>query len=141
MIFVTIYQRSYPLMKGNFTFTAIPGTMSGTVSPTSQFINAITTYVFSITLNHPITTTGYITIGFPTNVTFNYHSCSLSGTGTNPSAVCSSLNSTTFKIANIFTSLPSFPTTISVTVGNLTNPSSQQTTSSFGIFSYYSSSN
>jgi hypothetical protein len=55
-------------MTGSTTLTASVSTINATVLPQSALIDNNTVYTFSITLNDPLSSSGWIEINFPSSI-------------------------------------------------------------------------
>lgn len=103
---------------------------SATVSPISFITNTITNYQFTLTLNNPILTNGYILIKLPTTVTFTNSSNLLSATFSTTTCSSSMPDNKTINITNCFTTkMTTLPLTL--TISNVLNPPSFAPTSTF----------
>lgn len=128
------------------SITAAAGLVSGTVTLSTNTVNAISSYAFTITTSDAITSSGMIKIMFPTILTFTNQSTSRAviTNSTNvvsvPNCTFSSLdNSITF--SNLNSSSNSIPSqTMIITVNNIQNAPSTATTPSFTVSTYYTSS-
>jgi len=137
-----VLQNGYPKMVSYKTITTLPNNLEGAVAVANTKVNAITTYTFKIAISDPLSSSGKITITFPSTIVLASISSTcavITGTNFNPTPQC-----TTNSVANIVTlsSLNSSTNnigaqTFKVVVSNVQNPGSTTTTSSFTIATYY----
>ena len=85
-----IMSKGYPRMVASQSLTATVSTLSGSVLLSNYTVNQLTSYVFTITNNGPITPYGQIKIFFPKvlGITINSSCASLSGTFMNAYPSC-----------------------------------------------------
>jgi len=137
----------FPKMTSTQTLTAVAATLAtgSTATATIPTINQVTSYTFSITTSHPITSSGYLKMVFPSVLTIANNTGCAAVVGTNmavgPTCAYSSLdNSITFTGLNS-SATNIVPQTFTLTVSGITNPPSTKTTGTFGVTTYYSSAN
>ena len=127
-------------MVGTTTIQAVAKSLTATVSPTVSTVNALTSYVFTVVLTDPLTSTGMIYIRFPSTITPTLTSAcvTLSGTGVLTNPTCS-YSSSTVQISGISSSATISAQTLTVTVLSVQNAASTSPSATFTIETYYRS--
>jgi hypothetical protein len=135
----------FPKMTSTQVLTAIAATLPSGSTATAALptINQVTSYTFKVTINHAITSSGYMKLTFPAVLGVASNSACAAVVGTNmavgPTCTYSALdNSMTFTNLNSTTNNIGAQT-FTITVSGITNPPSTLTTSTFGLTTYYSS--
>lgn len=140
-IFTFLNSGGYPKMVSYQTITAVPGTLSGTASPSLTTVNTKTSYVFSITTTNALLPSGSFKIVFPSILLVdNSSACAaVVGTGMASSPLCaynSIENSVTFTAINSSSSNIQGQS-FSLTVSGVTNSPSVKPSGTFSMVTYY----
>lgn len=145
-LLLQILRNGYPIMYGNAVLTATSASLSATVSVTNTVVWASTSYIFSINISNPLSSTGMIQITFPSTITppTSASCASLLGSSLNPNPTCtfsSGSNSITLTNLNASSSVTTIPSQNSITlsINGVINPPDTTTTGSFTITTYYTS--
>lgn len=131
-------------MVGTATIIATLSTLNFTVTPSSLTVNQNTSYLFNITINDGLLSSGRIKIDFPSSITQSWISPScatVSGSSMTTSPICALasgsgsliLSSLNLSASNIGAQ------TFNVLVNGIVNPPSTQPSGNFNITTYYSS--
>jgi hypothetical protein len=127
-------------MSGTATITAVAKSYTLTALPQSYFINANTTYTFTLTTLDNLLASAMIAITFPAELSLSVSPNCLTANFSSPSSMTCSVNgSNTVMLTNLSTALIS-PRTYTLTISNLVNTGWALTTSSFNMSIYYSNS-
>jgi len=147
-IVFSVLRNGYPLMTGSASLTAESSNLSASVTVANSKVSTVTSYTFTITMSNPISSSGAISITFPTQVIIsttnsaNSNCATLTGVGVNSLGTCnfqSTLNS--INITNLSASSSGIAAqTLRVTILNITNPGDTSTSDSFSISTIYNSS-
>ena len=131
-------------MQGTTTITALPSTLSGTISLLSTVVNEQTSYTFSITTLDPLSSTGKIKISIPAIITVSISSsncANVSGSGLAEFPTCTvDAVSNSIILTSINSSSSIIPAqTLSITITGLVNPPSTALTDTFTVTTFYES--
>jgi hypothetical protein len=138
-----IVSNNFPRMVSYKTIQAVTGSLSGTATIGVATVNVVSTYTFSITISDPITSGGFMVMGFPTSLGLS-NSTSVIASGTslysNPTCVYSAV-SNSLTLTNLNSTTSNIPAqTFTLTISGITNPPSTATTGPFTLTTYYNSS-
>lgn len=139
-----IMSNNYPKMVSYQTIKATTGPITGSATMAATTVNAVTSFTFSIKINNPITSAGFLKMTFPTILKIaNSTTCAIV-TGTFMASIpfCNyNPVDNSITLTNLNTSTSNIPAqTFTMVVSGITNPPSTTATAGFTITTYYNSS-